>query len=98
RYGPESVYSGASVDLVNFRVRGIGLLERPGLGAGELADSNPSEALVERRLAWVSEAQAMQPVNGYQFDRLVPGNEVEGPAIIWSPITTVVLGLGQRAR
>lgn len=98
KYGPESVYRGADVDFVNFRVRGRGLLKRPGLRAAEVGSTDPSWALVDVRPAWVEQARAMQLVSGYDFERLVPGNEVAGPAIIWSPITTVVLNPGQTAR
>ena len=34
----------------------------------------------------------------YDYGLLRPGNVVEGPAIIWTPITTVVIDSGQAAR
>jgi N-methylhydantoinase A len=40
----------------------------------------------------------MQEVAGYDFERLRPGNAVEGPAIVWSPITTLVVPVGHTAR
>jgi N-methylhydantoinase A len=40
----------------------------------------------------------MQRVPGYDFERLRPGNVVEGPAIVWSSITTLVVPAGHRAR
>ena len=36
-------------------------------------------------------------MNGYDFERLGPGNVLEGPAVIWSPITTLVIRPGQVA-
>ena len=39
-----------------------------------------------------------EAVNGYDFERLVPGSMLTGPAIIWSSITTVVIGARQQAR
>jgi N-methylhydantoinase A len=40
----------------------------------------------------------MQEVPGYDFDRLRPGNAVAGPAVVWSPITTLVVPVGHIAR
>jgi N-methylhydantoinase A len=40
----------------------------------------------------------MQEVPGYDFERLRPGNVVEGPAVVWSSITTLVVPAGHRAR
>ena len=48
--------------------------------------------------AWVDTANAMLEVPGYDFERLRPGNRVEGPAIVWTPITTLVLAPGHSAR
>jgi N-methylhydantoinase A len=33
---------------------------------------------------------------GYAVTKLAPGNIVEGPAILWSPITTIVINPSQR--
>jgi N-methylhydantoinase A len=46
---------------------------------------------VERVEAWVDEAGELQEVPGYDFERLRPGNAVPGPAIVWTPITTLVI-------
>jgi N-methylhydantoinase A len=40
----------------------------------------------------------MQEVPGYDFERLRPGNAVEGPAVVWSPITTLVVPVAYTAR
>jgi N-methylhydantoinase A len=37
-------------------------------------------------------------VPGYDFERLAPGNAIRGPAVVWTPITTLVVPLGQEAR
>ena len=49
-------------------------------------------------MAWVDRAGAMQEVPGYDFELLRPGNVVEGPAVVWSSITTLVVPPGHRAR
>jgi N-methylhydantoinase A len=40
----------------------------------------------------------VQDVPGVDFERLRPGNTVSGPAIVWTPITTLVVAPGQLAR
>ena len=39
----------------------------------------------------------MQDVPGYDFAQLEPGNVVAGPAIVWTPITTLVVPQGHTA-
>jgi N-methylhydantoinase A len=98
KYGPQSAYREAGIELVSFRVRGIGVVGKQEFRVEELGDEDPSDALVERVEAWVDKAHELQEVPGYDFDRLVPGNAVPGPAIVWTPITTLVIPPGQTAR
>jgi N-methylhydantoinase A len=98
KYGPQSAYREAGIELVSFRVRGAGSVGRHDFPAEELGDADASAALVARVDAWVDRAGAMQRVPGYDFERLRPGNVVEGPAIVWSSITTLVVPAGHRAR
>lgn len=97
RYGPESAYREAGLELVTFRVRGTGVVRKPEFLEHELAGPDPSAALVERRRAWVPRQEVFAEMPGYAFEKLLPGNEVPGPAIVWTPITTVVVGPGQTA-
>jgi N-methylhydantoinase A len=98
KYGRESAYREAGIEMVSFRLRGAGALKKPEFRVQDLGPTDPSAALVARPEAWVYKARAFQAVDGYQFDKLMPGNEVPGPAIIWTPITTVVLNPDQVAR
>jgi N-methylhydantoinase A len=98
KYGKESAYREAGIELVSFRLRGAGALKKPEFRVQDLGPADPSAARVARREAWVHQARAMQPVDGYQFDLLAPGHVVPGPAIIWTPITTVVISPDQAAR
>ncbi|WP_281270779.1 hypothetical protein [Neopusillimonas maritima] len=44
------------------------------------------------------EAQGkLAPADIYNFDKLTPGNRLSGPAVIHTPITTIVLQQGQKA-
>ncbi len=98
KYGPQSAYREAGIELVSFRVRGVGVVSKPELHVEALGEEDPAEALVERVEAWVDKAGELQEVPGYDFERLRPGNVVPGPAIVWTPITTLVIPPGQAAR
>jgi N-methylhydantoinase A len=78
--------------LVNLRVAVIGVLpdfpQEPAL-----ASTAPSPPAGERRI-YLDEF-LIAPV--YAFDRLVPGQSIEGPAIIESPMTTIMLRPRERA-
>lgn len=97
KYGPKSGYRDAGIELATFRVRGAGVVQRPALAAAPLGDVDPSAAHVETRRAWVDEWGRLDDVPGYDFERLVPGNAIPGPAIVWTPITTVVVSPSQTA-
>jgi N-methylhydantoinase A len=98
KYGPQSAYREAGIELVSFRIRGVGLVGERSFRAEELEDGDAGQALVARVEAWVDTAGELQEVPGYDFDRLRPGNAVPGSAIVWTPITTLVVPPGQVAR
>jgi N-methylhydantoinase A/oxoprolinase/acetone carboxylase beta subunit len=67
---------------------------------GSSAGPDPTAGLVEARQIYIHGEQfkGMVTANGYDFEKLFPGNEIVGPAIIWSPITTVLVNPGQWAK
>ncbi len=97
RYGQESAYREAGIEMVSYRVRGAGVVKTPRLTEYPTGDAGAEHAVVDTRRAWVEKAKAFQDVKGYDFEQLVPGNRVPGPAIIWTPITTVVTNPDQFA-
>jgi N-methylhydantoinase A len=98
KYGPQSAYREAGIELVSFRVRGSGVVSKHEFQVEQLAGTDASAALVERVQAWVDKAGELQEVPGYDFERLRPGNAIPGPAIVWTPITTLVVPPAQTAR
>ena len=96
RYGPESTFRAAGMEMVTFRVRGTGAVPKPTLRATPPGAPDPSAALVERRRAFVADV-GWRDVPAYDFTRLAPGHVVPGPAIVWTPITTVVVQAAQTA-
>ena len=79
-----------------FRLTARGLMERPKLEPLALAKPDPSAARVGRRSIFVDAKNGMADADIYDFERLVPGNVVPGPAVIHTPITTIVLQAAQR--
>ncbi|MGI9658645.1 MAG: hydantoinase/oxoprolinase family protein [Gaiellaceae bacterium] len=97
RYGKESAFREAGIELVSFRLRATGRLERPTPEPVDLDSSDPSAGLVGEVEAWIDADGALGRTSGYDFAQLVPGNTIPGPAIIWTPITTLVVGRGKTA-
>jgi N-methylhydantoinase A len=97
RYGQDSAYREAGIELVSYRVRGAGIVKTPQLTEYEFGSPSADHPVIDVRQAWVEKSQAFGEVKGYDFTRLVPGNKVPGPAIIWTPFTTVVTNPDQTA-
>jgi N-methylhydantoinase A len=98
KYGKESAYREAGIELVSFRVRGSGLVQKPRFHVEASAGPGASHAIVRTVEAWVDKADAVQEISGYDFDAMRPGNTVPGPAVIWTPVTTLVVAPGHEAR
>ncbi|MFC5750480.1 hydantoinase/oxoprolinase family protein [Actinomadura rugatobispora] len=83
------------VEWVNYRVSGIGPIERPRLRERPPGDKDPSRALASSRPVHFGEGWTDTPV--YERARLAPGDVVEGPAIIQEFGSTLPLHPGFRA-
>ena len=86
------------MEMTLFRLSAKGLLERPNLVGEPCGPEDPSAARKGTRRAFIAAAQGMTDVDVYDFTRLRPGHVIYGPAIINTPITTVVLQSGQTGR
>ena len=73
-----------------------GLIERPRLEPLPLCGKDCSHAKIGRRPIFVDAKNGMADADIYDFSKLVPGNIVAGPAVIHTPITTIVLQDKQR--
>ena len=91
RYGPESAFGDAGIELVTFRVRATGLVPKPTLAPALLGPADAQGAICGWRRAYIEDAGWLDRVPGYDFRALCPGHVVAGPAVIWTPITTVVV-------
>jgi N-methylhydantoinase A len=88
-YGEGVAYQEAGLDIAGLRVDAIGPVAKPDLRRSEPNGSSAQGAPKGEREAWFGGGFVTTPV--YDYDRLVPGASLRGPAIIESPFTTVVL-------
>lgn len=98
RYGKGSAYREAGVELTQFRVTGRGLMQRPELVSAALGAADPSPAQIGTREILVESSNAFSVAPIYDFAKLKPGNVIAGPAVIHTPVTTIVLQEAQSGR
>jgi N-methylhydantoinase A len=91
KYGRGSAYREAGVEMTMFRLTARGVGERAKLEPILLAGSDASAACLGRRPVFVEQAGGFRDADIYDFNRLAPGNVLPGPAVIHTPITTIVL-------
>ncbi|MGE3599496.1 MAG: hydantoinase/oxoprolinase family protein [Dehalococcoidia bacterium] len=97
RYGKGSAYRGAGIEMTRFRLTARGIIDKPDFEPLTLAGPDASAAYVRTRSVFLSGRNEFGDARVYDFDRLQPGNRLEGPAIIHTPITTIVVQDGQSA-
>ena len=98
KFGKGSAYRAAGMEMTMFRLTARGLVERPQVETASLNGADPGQALIGRRDIFVEAAGGLAPGDIYDFERLVPGNVIAGPAVIHTPITTIVVQSGQTGR
>jgi N-methylhydantoinase A len=91
KYGKGSAFREAGIEMTMFRLTARGLIDRPRLEPQPLAGIDASHAKIGRRPVFVDAQNGMADADIYDFGRLTPGNVVPGPAVIHTPITTIVL-------
>ena len=98
KFGKGSAYRAAGMEMTMFRLSARGLVERPRIEKAALGGADPAPAQIGRRDIFVEAAGGLAPADIYDFERLAPGNVVAGPAVIHTPITTIVVQAGQSGR
>lgn len=94
RYGYSRI--DAPIEIVNVRVRAMREVTPPPIHSKPSGSSDPSSARWGERP--VALAQGIQSVPHYRGNRLSPGHEISGPAILVLEDTTVYLGITDHAR
>ena len=87
----------APIEIVNLRVRGIGRTTPPSLSRLPIeASANASHAVTGTYRLVLPDGPVLAP--HFSRERLRPGNEIDGPAVIIQDDTTIVLGINDHAR
>ena len=77
---------------MTFRVTAVGLLKKPKIKSAPTSQSaGPQRALKGRREVYFEETRDFVSTCIYDFEKLVPGTALSGPAIVETPVTTIVV-------
>jgi N-methylhydantoinase A len=96
-HGKGSAYRAAGKEIVIFRVTGSGALPKPALASSSRGASDPISARKGERPVYFTEYDDYVRTSLYDIGRLRCGMEIAGPAIIETPITTIVINPGDQA-
>ena len=84
------------VEVVTYRVRAVGTLDKPSRPSLERGSEDSSAAVRGTRRARHTESGGEFEWTIYERDRLLAGNVLKGPAIVEEPSTTTLVAPGQR--
>jgi N-methylhydantoinase A len=98
KFGRGSAYREAQMEMTAFRLTARGLMARPHIERSALAGSCSKHAKIGERDVLVVARKGLGRATIYDFLKLRPGNVIEGPAVIQTPITTIVVGDRQTAQ
>ncbi len=96
RYGPESGYREAGVEITTFRLQAIGEIPRPVLKSQPIFSEPVSSARIGEGPIYFHEIESFAKTRVYDGLKVGPGHEIKGPAVIRYPGTTVVIGPEQK--
>jgi N-methylhydantoinase A len=96
-YGKGSAYRAAGREIVSFRVTGSGALAKPTIRPMPKQGRNAASARKGERPVHFIEFGDYVPTGIYDSGLMRPGMEIAEPAIIETPVTTIVINPGDRA-
>ncbi|MBM4261897.1 MAG: hydantoinase/oxoprolinase family protein [Deltaproteobacteria bacterium] len=96
-YGKGSAYREAGKEIITCRVSGVGSLPKPALERETKSEQNAEAAVKSKRDVYFEEYGKFVATSVYDFDRLFAGAAIAGPAIIETPVTTIVVNPNDRA-
>ena len=95
-YGRGSSYRGARLEIVTLRLRAMADTPRPKLArSAHLSDQIAATALSTKRPVYWAELKQVVDTPVYDGAQLLPGNRVDGPTVIETTDTTVVVRPGR---
>jgi N-methylhydantoinase A len=96
-YGKGAAYRAAGKEIVSFRASGAGLLPKPAITPLPMGGKSASAARKGERPVYFQEFGHFVPTAIYDIGAMRPGMEITEPAVIETPITTIVVNPGDRA-
>lgn len=97
KFGRGSAFRGAGIEMTTFRLTARGLMPRPNIERHAINGSSSDAAKIGERNIYVAAKKGIGRASIYDFVKLGPGNVIEGPAIIQTPITTIAIQHRQTA-
>ncbi len=85
----------AAVEIVNLRLRAVGKISPPPLVAKPISPPQPDHAQIDIRPVFFAGGLIKVPL--YRAESLLPGNQLQGPALVVRSDTTLLLGLTDTA-
>jgi len=82
------------IEIVNFRLRGIGLVDKPTLNKLPAAGPDSRAAIKGERLVYWRAAGSSRLTPIFDRAKLLRGNELIGPAVVEEVASTTVVGIG----
>ncbi len=96
-FGQGSGYREAGKEILTFRLTATGLLKKPDIKKELARSSDGAQAVKGKRDVYFEEARKFVATPVYDFVKMHPGAAFQGPAIIETPVTTVVVNPNDRA-
>jgi N-methylhydantoinase A len=84
--------------MTEFRVRGVGELPLPALNESDTRESAAEAAVIDHRPMYFKQAGGTVDAPVYRFEDLAPGDAIDGPGVVLTPVTTIVVNPGDTAR
>jgi len=95
-FSPFSVNRPGGVYLDGFVLKATMRVAKPNPSVFPLNGKNPAKAYSGKRQAYWPKIGRYADTPVYSLDALLPGNTIEGPAIVEAEFTTIVVGTDQR--
>ena len=96
-YGKGSGYREAGKEVITFRTTGRGQMRRPRVKSQLIKKGNQGDAVKEERKVYFEEHGDFVQTSIFDFELLYAGIEISGPAVVETPVTTIVVNPGDRA-
>ncbi|MFC1938128.1 hydantoinase/oxoprolinase family protein [Chloroflexota bacterium] len=91
-YGEGSAYPGAGTEVISFSVDAVANTPKPVISAHKEVGLDPSKAIKgTRKVYFTGGVNAFLDTKIYEYAMLEPGNILDGPSIIETPVTTIVV-------